>query len=217
MQYPLQEQIGEPELFVGREKEFRNFGRWIDNIPRLLSKSRVILARRKSGKTAFVQRVFNQLWSANGEVIPFYFAMPENKFWYSQLAIEYYHAFASQYISFRERDPALVEHPLSLMELDVIAESSCGRVVIVEVKKIKESTGRRSKIFWKNSMCTLTRRLTTPFCLRFCHQAVSKQMRSNYVSSAASPPQSASRIFERNKGSHFFDGVNPLVFQFISH
>ena len=73
MQYPLTEKIGNPELLVGRKKEFTEFNKWLSKIPKRLSKSRVILARRKSGKTAFVQRIFNQLWSANGKVIPFYF------------------------------------------------------------------------------------------------------------------------------------------------
>ncbi len=72
MKYPLKEQIGDPNLLVGREREFKRFYKWIDNIPRMLSKSRVILARRKSGKTSFVQRIFNRLWSENGTVIPFY-------------------------------------------------------------------------------------------------------------------------------------------------
>ena len=79
MEYPLHERIGDPELFVGREKEFRNFGKWIEKIPKRLSKSRVILARRKSGKTAFVQRLFNQLWGENGDVIPFYFELQERR------------------------------------------------------------------------------------------------------------------------------------------
>jgi hypothetical protein len=46
MQYPLSEKIGEPDLFVGREKEFRLLNKWLSNIPKRLSKSRVILARR---------------------------------------------------------------------------------------------------------------------------------------------------------------------------
>ena len=117
MQYPLEEQIGEPDLFVGREKEFRNFGTWIENIPRRLSKSRVILARRKSGKTAFVQRIFNQLWSANGAVIPFYFELQESPIWLVDLAFDYYRAFASQYISFLERDEQLIREVLSLEEI----------------------------------------------------------------------------------------------------
>ncbi|MCP4757398.1 MAG: hypothetical protein GY866_41590, partial [Proteobacteria bacterium] len=78
MEYPLEEKIGYTDLLVGREKEFRKFDKWISNIPKKLSKSRVILARRKSGKTSFVQRIFNRLWSENGRVIPFYFHITEN-------------------------------------------------------------------------------------------------------------------------------------------
>ena len=117
MQYPLTEKIGEPELLVGREKEFRKFGKWLANIPKRLSKSRAILARRKSGKTAFVQRIFNQLWSDNGAVIPFYFEFDENKIWLPDLAIQYYRTFASHYISFLERDEKLVGKLLSLEKI----------------------------------------------------------------------------------------------------
>jgi hypothetical protein len=117
IQYPLAEKIGEPNLFVGREQEFELFNNWIANIPKRLSKSKVILARRKSGKTVFVQRIFNQLWSANGKVIPFYFDFVETKIWYPDLAIDYYRAFASQYISFIERDNRLADERLSLKQI----------------------------------------------------------------------------------------------------
>lgn len=114
MQYPLTEKIGDPNLFVGRCAEFTNFNKWLANIPRRLSQSRAIIARRKSGKTAFVQRLFNQLWNENGAVIPFYFSFAENKTWYPTLAINYYRTFASQYISFLQRKPHLVGGLLSL-------------------------------------------------------------------------------------------------------
>ncbi|MCP4107865.1 MAG: hypothetical protein GY749_20360 [Desulfobacteraceae bacterium] len=117
MQYPLEEKIGNPDLLAGREKEFQNFRKWIDNIPKKLSSSRVILARRKSGKTSFVQRIFNQLWTENGDIIPFYFDIAENNIWYPNFAIKYYRAFASQYISFLERDENLVNRHLSLEEI----------------------------------------------------------------------------------------------------
>ncbi|MDM8525282.1 hypothetical protein QUF80_18075 [Desulfococcaceae bacterium HSG8] len=133
MKYPLQEKIGKPELLVGREKEFEELKKWIANISKKLSGSRVILARRKSGKTAIVQRVFNRLWRENGDVIPFYFEIAENKIWYPMFAMDYYRAFASQYISFLERDERLLRSPLSLEKireygltksLDVLAEDA---------------------------------------------------------------------------------------------
>lgn len=117
MQYPLPEKIGVPELLVGREQEFESFGTWARNIARRISKSRVILARRKSGKTAFVQRLFNQLWSENGQVIPFYLEIGENKLWLPNFAIKYFETFATQYISFLERDASLLTTPLALAQI----------------------------------------------------------------------------------------------------
>ncbi|RKZ53361.1 MAG: hypothetical protein DRR16_02770 [Candidatus Parabeggiatoa sp. nov. 3] len=117
MQYPLTEKIGDPDLLVGRENEFRNFNNWIADIPRKGSKSTAIMARRKSGKTAIVQRLFNQLWSENGAVIPFYFEFAEKKTWYPDLAIQYYCTFASHYISFLERNKKWVDKRLSLEQI----------------------------------------------------------------------------------------------------
>jgi hypothetical protein len=117
MSYPLQEKIGNPNLLTGREKEFANFDKWIANIPKKLSKSRVLLARRKSGKTAFIQRIYNRLWLANGEVIPFYFDIAESNVWLPMFAIQYFCAFGSQCIAFMERDTALAREPLSLDEI----------------------------------------------------------------------------------------------------
>jgi len=118
MQYPLKEKIGQPDLLVGRKEEFEYINRWIANMPRELSKSKVILARRKSGKTSFVQRIFNQLWSEPSRgVIPFYFSMPESKIWYPTFAVDYYRTFASQYISYFERDELMVRRPLTLEKI----------------------------------------------------------------------------------------------------
>ncbi|MCP4701916.1 MAG: hypothetical protein GY862_34415 [Gammaproteobacteria bacterium] len=113
MHYPLTEKIGNPDLLTGREKEFRLINKWLSKIPDRASKSRVIAARRKSGKTVFIQRIFNILWSENGAVIPFYLDIPDKETWLPDFAIDYYRAFASHYISFLERDESLVKHWLS--------------------------------------------------------------------------------------------------------
>jgi len=115
MQYPLAEKIGNPDLLVGRESEFKLINKWLSLIPNRMSKSKVILARRKSGKTVFIQRIFNQLWSdPKRGVIPFFFDIAESNIWYPDFAIKYYCSFASQYISFLERDEQLVTQPLNL-------------------------------------------------------------------------------------------------------
>ncbi|MCP4111969.1 MAG: hypothetical protein GY749_41650 [Desulfobacteraceae bacterium] len=138
MQYPLPEKIGDPTLLVGREKEFALLNGWLELIPRRLGKSRVILARRKTGKTAIVQRIFNRLWTENRTVIPFYFIMPENKIWYQNFAIQYYRTFASHYISFMERDETLVRHPMQLEEIGEYGRAHGIKLFTDDVKAIRK-------------------------------------------------------------------------------
>ncbi|MDM8529890.1 hypothetical protein QUF63_01865 [Anaerolineales bacterium HSG25] len=117
MKCPLEEKIGIPELLVGREQEFKKFNKWTANMPKKLSKSWAILGRRKSGKTSFVQRLFNQLWSANGQVIPFYISISDRSVWYPNFAIKYYRTLASHYISFVEREPSFVTELLTMEQI----------------------------------------------------------------------------------------------------
>ncbi len=152
MQYPLQEKIGDPNLLVGREKEFQNFGKWIANIPKKLSKSRVILARRKSGKTAFIQRIFNQLWSQNGIVIPFYFDVSENKVWYPTFAMDYYRTFATQFISFLERDPSLAGTQLSLEDIKAYGEKNAIEPLIRDIESmLQDKASGLHDLVWKTA------------------------------------------------------------------
>ncbi|MCP4700591.1 MAG: hypothetical protein GY862_27620, partial [Gammaproteobacteria bacterium] len=136
MQYPLNEKIGNPDLLVGREQEFQQFNHWISKMPKRLSKSRALLGRRKSGKTSFVQRLFNQIWSADGQVIPFYISIPDAPVWYLSLAVKYYTTFASHYISFMERDPLLVRHPLTLEQIRDYGKTKNIQVLVNDVNAI---------------------------------------------------------------------------------
>lgn len=134
MQYPLIEKIGHPDLLVGREKEFRLFDKWLSLIPNRMSKSKVMLARRKSGKTVFVQRIFNKLWSdPNLGVIPFYLDIAENKMWYPDFAVYYYSSFVSQYISFLERDEQLVSNPLTLEQIQEYGLANSNKFLVNDV------------------------------------------------------------------------------------
>ncbi len=152
MQYPLPERIGEPDLLVGREKEFKLFNKWLKKIPKKLSKSKVILARRKSGKTSFIQRIFNKLWSENGKVIPLFFEISENKIWYPDFAIEYYRTFASQYISFLERDEKLVQMPLSLEKIKEYGKTKSLEFLVNDVDSIISDKENNSfNMMWKTA------------------------------------------------------------------
>ncbi|MDM8552981.1 hypothetical protein QUF72_23075 [Desulfobacterales bacterium HSG2] len=168
MQYPLEEKIGDPDLLVGRDREFANFNRWIANIPKRASKSRVILARRKSGKTSFVQRIFNRLWSENGEVIPFYLDIAENKIWYPHLAIKYYQAFASQYISFLERDERPVREPLSMEEIREYGISNSVKSFVKDVDLLTKENreGGMHFMMWETA-CGAPHRFASLYGKRF--------------------------------------------------
>ncbi|MCP4119529.1 MAG: hypothetical protein GY737_29845, partial [Desulfobacteraceae bacterium] len=76
--YPLAEEIGDPDLFVGREKEMKRLLKWAEGTRLRRSKSMAILSRRKKGKTALLQRFFNILYTRNDpQLIPFYYRTPE--------------------------------------------------------------------------------------------------------------------------------------------
>ncbi len=152
MIYPLPERIGEPELLVGREKEFALFHKWIGRIPKRLSKSRVILARRKSGKTAFIQRLFNQLWHENGKVIPIFFEISEEKKWLPDFAVEYFCTFASQYISFLERESYIVIKPMTLEQIREYGVSKSHKYLVNDVDSIQRNRDISSYgLMWKTA------------------------------------------------------------------
>ncbi|MEM7537031.1 MAG: hypothetical protein AAF639_32955, partial [Chloroflexota bacterium] len=135
--------IGYPELLVGREQEFKEFHKWIAGIPKRISKSRVLLGRRKSGKTAFMQRLFNELWTANDKVIPFYISIPETKMWYPDFALLYYRTFVTQYISFLERDPALLTaKPWTLGQISGYGEANSHASMIQHGISIDSNYGK---------------------------------------------------------------------------
>jgi len=167
MQYPLEEKIGNPSLLVGREEEFTNFGRWLANIPGKLSKSRVILARRKSGKTAFVQRLFNQLWSQHGQVIPFYFSVPESNVWYVDFAWNYYQTFASHYISFLERDEELVRKPLTLEQIKEYGLSHAIKGLVDDVETLLREKERHNYFAVWETAYNAPHRFAAIYDLRF--------------------------------------------------
>ena len=103
MKYALKERIGNPELFCGREREMELLINWIRQIPFETAKSRALLGRRKCGKSAIMQRLFNILWNQNGLVIPFYFEVRDYRQWVLEFSDSYYRTFMSQFLSFKTR------------------------------------------------------------------------------------------------------------------
>jgi hypothetical protein len=103
MIYALEERIGDPTLFCGRKQQMDLLMDWCNMIPPKMAKSRALLGRRKCGKTAIMQRLFNLLWNQNGLVIPFYFEVLDQDQWLLDFAADYYRTFMSHYLSFKTR------------------------------------------------------------------------------------------------------------------
>ncbi len=105
----LKERIGNPELFTGRKKELAYFLNWIGRTKQEISQSTAILSRRKTGKTALLQRLFNITFEKNDGVVPFYFEIREADQWLGDFATNFFLSFVYQYMAFRTRKPEYLD------------------------------------------------------------------------------------------------------------
>jgi len=119
--HALPEQIGNPKLFVGRKEEFSFFlGDWYQYLENNFAQNQAIVSRRKKGKTAFLQRLFNILWSAGVEteqntlsVIPFYYSIKDRDISLDIFAKDFFMTFANQYLSFKMKNVELLRDPIT--------------------------------------------------------------------------------------------------------
>ncbi len=123
-EYPLSEEIGDPDLFVGREKEMTRLLKWAEGSKRLHSKSMGILSRRKKGKTALLQRFYNILFTRNDpRLIPFYYRIPERHVRVTDFTEAFYRRTLTQYFAFTTQTPKWVGTTLSMAKLKELAAS----------------------------------------------------------------------------------------------
>ena len=122
--YALPELIGNTDLFTGRKKEFDFFlGEWYDRLVSNLAKSQAIVARRKKGKTAFLQRLFNILWSnPTSGVIPFYYGIQDKPVTLAGFAEDFFTQFMGQFLSFRDRKEEYLAYPIGFEKLAPLVE-----------------------------------------------------------------------------------------------
>jgi len=103
MQIYLKEKIGNPALFTGRKIEIHSLLNWVEKIKIEISKSKAIISRRKTGKSALMQRLFNIVFEQNDQVVPFYFEIRETDQWIGEFAKEFFFTFVRQYLAFKSR------------------------------------------------------------------------------------------------------------------
>jgi hypothetical protein len=104
MKIYLKEKIRNPSLFTGRIHEIHSLLKWIDRISEELSKSKALISRRKTGKSALMQRLFNIVFEKNGRVIPFYYELREADQWFVDFSKDFFFTFIYQYIAFKSRN-----------------------------------------------------------------------------------------------------------------
>jgi hypothetical protein len=121
MDYAYKERIGKPELFTGRKKELGFFLKWIDDIKEEKSQSTAIMARRKMGKTAIMERLFNITFFKNDGVVPFYYEIKEAKMWMVDFSKDFFLSFIYQYIAFKSRK-SLYLNPENTSDFGKVAE-----------------------------------------------------------------------------------------------
>jgi hypothetical protein len=84
------------------------FLKWISDVKERKSMSTALLARRKMGKTALLERLFNITFFKNDGVIPFYYEIKENDVWIVDFCIDFCLTFVYQYIAFKTRNTGYI-------------------------------------------------------------------------------------------------------------
>src|SRR6056297_1797351 len=123
--YALPEIIGNTDLFVGRKKEFDYFlGDWYKYLEKNFPQNQAIISRRKKGKTAVLQRLFNIFWSTCYEnpkndttIVPFYFSIHDTPIQLGSFAKKFYTRFIKCYLSYTRKEPDLLTTELDLFQL----------------------------------------------------------------------------------------------------
>jgi hypothetical protein len=136
--HPLAEEIGNPDLFVGREKEMKRLLKWAEGTKPRNSKSMAILSRRKKGKTALLQRFYNVLYHRQDpRLIPFYYRIPENVQTKSDFTRTFYRRVLTQYFAYTTRTEKWVG---TVLRMDALKDLAASDPEIAEDIRTMEET-----------------------------------------------------------------------------
>ncbi|MCP4156757.1 MAG: hypothetical protein GY757_54085, partial [bacterium] len=87
------------------------------------SQSTALLARRKMGKTAIMERLFNITFYKNDGIIPFYYEVKEQDMWMGDFCVDFILTFINQYIAFKTRKPHYLR-ALGNMNLEKVKQNA---------------------------------------------------------------------------------------------
>ncbi|MDJ0835318.1 MAG: hypothetical protein QNK37_02315 [Acidobacteriota bacterium] len=151
LELALEEEIGNPDFFVGRKKELDFFLTWIDRVKKKMGPSTAVLARRRKGKTALLQRLFNIIYTRNDpKVVPFYFRIPENRHTLLEFSELFYCSLLSFYYGFKNREPDFIAKPLTMDRLKELALNDAYILQDIDDMKVYLA-GNRSGMCWEHA------------------------------------------------------------------
>ena len=150
MEFYLQEKIGNTELFTGRRREISFLMNWIEKIKPQLSKSMAIISRRKTGKTALLQRIYNILFQSSDGVIPFYYEIREKQYNLIDFSRSYFLTFIYQYLAYKSRNKKY----LSFIEIGSyenaykLAKKERLEFIETYIQRVEKLTNEKTELVW---------------------------------------------------------------------
>ncbi len=141
----LEEKIGNPSLFTGRRKELEDLLTWTEKVKRKLSPSRALMSRRKTGKTALLQRLYNMVFAADEGVVPFYYEVKEENQWAIDFCQDFFCKFILQYIAFKSRSAEYIRvKTYSYSELTQFAAKESQHHLVPWIRRVSELVQKES-------------------------------------------------------------------------
>lgn len=104
-----------PPDFVGRASEIEHILNFAGSEER--NKSLLVLAAPAAGLSELLRQCFDRLFLAQGEIIPIYFAFPEDEISPESIARRFLQTFLQQFIAFRRKDENLLKISPDICEL----------------------------------------------------------------------------------------------------
>jgi Cdc6-like AAA superfamily ATPase len=141
--FALKEEIGKTDLFSGRKDDLEYLFRWLEGVRKESKPSIAIMARRKKGKTALVQRFYNLLFTWNDpQIVPFYYKVKERDKSLLNFADEFYRSFLSQYAAFKTRDINIMKNVNPYSVLKEIFKND--EIILSDIKYMEIFVGEKN-------------------------------------------------------------------------
>lgn len=148
--YPVEEMLSEEE-FTDRVEILRELEDWYRDIKPRISGSLALIAPRRIGKTALLDRLVNTVFFKDYEVAPFYFKMKRELTTLRKFLLDYYTTFFKQYLAYILKDPQLyVNETVSLLDLLNLKVKN-EIVSMIQEEHIQRFVNRYQKYDWQDA------------------------------------------------------------------